>query len=312
MPVGTQNNADLLRKNLLVAVELQQKTVKYPVWSELAGVVGGTTQLYERMATVSGAGLPQVRGEFQDPPITNVGEVASQNVYPQKLLLGMNIASIVMDTDQYGIYKGYARMLKKGFDVAMEIAGAVYLNGATDTTLIALPNGEAIASTTHQLSSGGTTSNLFATAQTLSISALESATENIMLQKSDKGYIDGVMGPYQVEVGPLNAHLARQLITPGTKPQTADRQVNTIGGTGEGPNYGMVSKVVVVQQSVNSGWWAIRAIDNDDHARFWLNQTPFKIPLVRYQENDSYFILALQRYVPACFDFRGTWYSLAS
>lgn len=309
----TNGNVDLMRANLFKAFDLYDKTLRNQTYMTLAGNSGGTSQLYERVATVSGLQLPQVRSEFAPAPTSQVTEVSVANYQPQKRLLEFRMSDEAFINDQYGVVKGYGIMLKGVFDVGREYAAAVWVNGALDTAQIALPNGEALSSATHALEAGTSSNTFSGTQQLLSIKALEDATANLLSQLAYKGYMSPRYGPYQLEVATINNHLANRLIGSDKLPQTFDNDPNSVAGMKNPNNLGTVRRVVVNPAFSNPDWWALRSMPENENPRFWLDRYPFKLTQLMYDgHTDSWHVTAKESYLPCQFDWRGTFYSTAA
>lgn len=312
MATSTNGNADIMRANLLKAVRAYDETTKYPSYMRLAGNEYNTQQLYERAAQVSGLDLPLIRGEFGSVPQTDMNEIYSAQYQGQKRILQFRMSDEAFINDQYGIVKGYGMELKSVFDKAREYGAAIFLNGATDSTQIALPTGQPLSSASQPLASG-TDSNTFATQQILGITALEDATAALQLQLAHKGYADPKMGPYQLEVHPKNNHLSARLIGADKFPQTFDNDPNSVAGHAGMDVLGTVRGRVMSPYFANPEWWALRSISNTEHERGMLVRYPFKITDLRYDpDNDSWKVTAKENYLFLCMDYRGTFYSTPS
>jgi len=246
---------------------------------------------------------PQITAEFGLVPIEDMLQGATAQYKGQKRTLQIRISDEAFINDQYGILRGYATQLKMVFDQAQEIAGAVYLNAPTSSATIALPTGQPLASTAQPLDIG-TDSNTFTTQQTLSITALEDARSNLMLQKADKGYPAPKVGAMVLEVAPKNGLLAERLVEPNKNyPTTPNNDSNKFADQGV--------TVITSPYATNPEWWCLRMADNAQHKRFKLVRYGFKLMGDPFYDrnNDSWLQGAKENYLYGSMDYRGTFYS---
>lgn len=304
-PVNTAANADLVRKNLMMAVKQYNDSVPRPLWQDMCGVVKTTDQLYEIAALASGLGMPAVTAELAPAPMDAMNQPYRKQYTPQKRTLQFQMSDEAFINDQSGIIKSYGTLLAASFAQAKEIAGAIYMNGASSSTLISTPQGQALSSTAHPLEIG-TDSSTFTTAQALSIGALEDAVNNLSLQKAFRYQMQKpVFGGFQLEVHPSNALLAQRLIGADKLPGTNNNDPNPAGR--------LVTRVISNPYFTNAGYWAIRSMNDMEQKRFCLTRYGFKVSNLRYDDNiDAWVCLGKESYLFDVLDYRGVWYSLAS
>lgn len=309
MATQTHGNEDFMRANLLRAWELYDKTPRMTFFDALAGEKLSSDQLYERAAMASGLALPLVTPEYGTVPLTDMYEAFNKQYKGQKRTLQFRMSDEAFINDKYGIVRAYGTLLAGVFTTAKEIAAAIYLNGATDTSLIVGPDGVALSSASHPLETG-TDTNTFTTQQTLGIIALEDATTALMNQKAHKGYQQPKYGPFQLEVAPRNNHLSARLIGADKFPGTPNNDPNSLAGKAGDRVMGTVQKRIVSPYFNNAEWWCLRSIDDSQQPRFMLNRYGYKLTELKYDgDNDSWKVTAKENYLFDVFDYRGTFYS---
>lgn len=301
---GPTANPDLLRKNLLMAVDYFDKTPEITYWKDLAGMVKPSDQLNEIIAAVSGLALPQVTGEYGVAPQDDITSPARKVYTPQKRMLQFRMSDEAFINDQYGVVKGYGTELAGVFATAKEIAAAVYLNGALNTSIISTPLGAALSSASQPLAMGFD-SNTFTTQQTLGIIALEDATNLLLNQQAHKNYPMPKYGPFQLEVATRNAKLAERLTTAGQLPTTNNNDKNVVAGK--------IGRVIASPYFTNPEWWCLRSMNPAKQSRFCLTRYGFKLTELVYDgDTDSWKVTAKESYLFDVVDYRGAFYSTPS
>lgn len=304
MATGTYGNSDLMRKNLLMAYKAYDEQPKMTFWKDLAGRVMSSDQLNEVAALTGGLALPQIVGEYGNPPQDDIQQIQRKVYTPQKRMLQFRMSDEAFINDQYNIVKGYGAMMAGVFQQAKEIAAAVYLNGATDSTIISTPFSQPLASTAHPLQTG-TDSNTFVTQQTLGIIALEDANNNLQLQQAHKNYPMPKYGPFQLEVHPRNNMLSERLVHAGGLPQTNNNDTNPVSG--------QIKKRLVNPYFANPEWWCLRSVDAEQQGRLCLTRFGFKLTAIVYDpDTDSWKVTAKESYLFDVVDYRGSFYSTPS
>lgn len=308
----TYGNPDLMRKNLLKAVELYDKTPRRKFYDKLAGNVLTTDQLFEIAAQVGGIDLPTTVPEYRLIPSTQIEQVARKQYNYKVQKLQFRVSDDAFINDQYGIMRAYGTLLTGVFAQVKDILGAVFMNGCLSTALISTPMGQPLSSSAHPLEVG-TDSNTFTVQQNLNVLSLQDATSALLNQKAHKGQPAPKFGPFQLEAATTNNHVAKQLIGAERLAQTNFNDPNTVAGNSNDDDMGAVTKAIINPYFVNFGWWGLRSIDNTQHNRFMLNRYGFKLqPIVYDSDNDSWKATAKEAYLFDVFDYRGTFYSTPS
>lgn len=309
MAYVTNGNSDLVRKNLLRNKDLYNRSVKNPVYMQLAMMVDTTQQLFEIAATNSGLDLPQVRPEMGVAPQSSLYEASRLQIQGQKRMLEFRMSDEAFRNDQYGLARAYGTLLGASFAQAKEIAAAVYLIGAGTSALLADGFGIAAASASHPLEVG-TASNVSSSTQTLGIIALEDACSDLQQQSAHKaGILKPCPPPYQLEVGPKKTYLAQRLSNAKQFPTTPDNDPNPAGGD--------IQRVVTVPyvSSVPASqyYWCVTAMDKSMQGRAMLSRYGLEVNGIEYvPSNDSWKVVAKENYLFYQLDWRGHRYSLAT
>lgn len=301
---GPSANPDLLRKNLLEAVDYFDKTPERTFWKDLAGMVKPSDQLNEIIAAVSGLALPQITAEFGVSPQDDITSPARKVYTPQKRMLQFRMSDEAFINDQYGVVKGYGTELAGVFQTAKELAASIYLNGCLDTTMIQTPLLQPLSSTAHPLQTG-TDTNTFTVQQTLGIIALEDMTTLLLNQQAHKNYPMPKYGPFQLEVATRNNQLSKRLVHGGQLPQTNNNDINAVAGD--------IAKIICSPFFTNPEWWCLRSLNPTKQSRFCLTRYGFKLTELIYDgDTDSWKATAKESYLFDVMDYRGAAYSTPS
>lgn len=302
--LGPSGNPDLLRKNLLMAKKLYDDQPRRTYWQKMAGKVMSSDQLNEIVALASGLALPQIVGEYGNPPQDTMTSPGRKVYTPQKRMLQFRMSDEAFINDQYGIVKSYGTLMGGVFLHAKEIAAAIYMNGAIDPTIITTPLGATLASTAQPLQTGFD-SNTFGTQQTLGIIALEDATNNMQLQQAHKNYPMPNFGPFMLEVHPRNNLLGQRMVKAGLIPQTNNNDVNAVAD--------QISDVLSNPYFVNPEWWALHSTDANNQGRIMITRYGYKNTGITYDEDtDSWKVTSKESYLFDVVDYRGCYYSTPS
>jgi hypothetical protein len=300
----------IMRKTLLMAVKTWD-TPKLIFYKRICGRVFETEQAYEELAQVSGLMPPSIVPEYGLIPTDDMYEPYTKRTQPQKRALQFRVSDEAFINDRYGIIREYGQLLMEVFTQAREIAAAIYMNGCTNSSLIACPSGQPLASTAHPLDpmvSPNTDTSTFTTQQTLGIIALEDATMNLRNQKAHKGYPAPKIPPFSLEVAPRNGLVAKRLVGAQHLPTTDNNDPNPVGGD--------IGDVIVSPYYTNPEWWSIRCMDSQAQPRFMLQRYAFKVMPIDYNsydsDTDSWKFTAKECYAFDVKDYRGVFYSTPS
>lgn len=304
----TGANAKFVRANLVEAVKLYGDHRPPLVWKDMVvGKIISSKQLFEEAAMASGIPLPSITSEYGAVPQAEMRQVNTQTWQPFKRAIQVRMSREFMKDEQYGLAKSYGQQIAAVSDRADEIDGAVYLTKCLDGSSTGLPlwDGKSYAATDHPTDSG-TYSNRFAAPESLGITALETAVQNMMGFVSHMGYIDPRYGPFQLEVTHANAMLARRLIQSEKFPTTSDNDPNVIRG--------LITKVVVNPYAGSTpNYWAVHSIHPMENRRFMIDREPLNVTDLIYDgDNDSYKATAVRRKIFGVFDARDSYFSPAS
>lgn len=192
-------------------------------------------------AVAEGANFPDI--DYRNPFTMDITPVKYGGIF--------GVSSEAMETDKTGAIARKSVKLLEAADKIKEQLCADIHNLATSTSL-ATPDGVAFASASH-LYNGGTFSNIVTSNPALSVTALETAVQEIMYnQKDDAGDPIQFMGPYILLVPPALAGLANRLVSAMKYPTTNNNDDNWAGS--------MISKVVVNPYFTSTTAWSLLAM----------------------------------------------------
>ena len=210
-----------------------------------------STRAFEEDVGVSGFGLAVVKGE--GAPITYDSERQAFITRYQHVTfaLGFVITREAMDDDQYDIIgQRKAQGLAFSMRQTKEIVGANVYNRAFNSTYIG-GDGVAMIANNHPNITGGTQSNLIATASDLSEASLEQACIDIAGFTNDRGLL--------IAVRPESLIIPRQLIFEAKRILATDGRVGTdLNDLNAIKTLGSIPKVVTNHYLTDPDAWFIR------------------------------------------------------
>lgn len=144
--------------------------------------------------------------------------------------LGVSISEEMVEDGKMDLLGDMIRRLGRSARESQEIAAMnIFNNGfSTETTA----DGVALFSASHTLPTGGTMSNILATAADLSVTSLDQMRTNFeTAQVGDTGIIYSIK-PRGILVHSSQRRYASELVAPGGKPDTADNNKNSMADEG--------------------------------------------------------------------------------
>jgi len=199
----------------------------------------GTEGVFGVLSAVSeGGSFPQI--DYRTPFTMDITPIKYGGIF--------SVSSEAKESDKHGIIAKRTTKLLRAADLTVDYLCADIHNLATSTSM-PTPDGQAFASASH-LYNGGTFSNIVTSTPALSISALETALQELMsAQKDDEGNPIMFMGPYTLLVPPALAGLANRLVSSLKFPTTNNNDPNWAGE--------LISKVVVNPLFTSSTAWSL-------------------------------------------------------
>lgn len=200
-------------------------------YTQLLNVLGSQRN-FEEDLTFAGFGNVPEKGEgvgvdFEDPIQGN-----TKRFTHKEFALGFRITRPMWMDDQYGKMKGMTSALAISFANLAEVQGASPYNNATATGAEFLgADGVALLSTAHPLLGGGTFSNKPTTDADISYTEVQNALINFETLTDHQG-LEIQVQPRKVIVTPSFRFIAEEIFKQDTKPNSADRDKNTVSNKG--------------------------------------------------------------------------------
>jgi len=192
----------------------------------------GSQRNFEEDLTFAGFGAVPEKGEgegvgFEDPIQGNLKRFTHK-----EFALGFRITRPMWMDDQYGKMRGMTSALAISFANLAEVQGISYMNNATATGAEFLgADGVALLSNAHVLLGGGTYSNIPDVAADISYTEVQNAM--IALEGlTDHQGLEIQVKPKKVVISPNFRFIAEEIFKQDTKPNTADRDKNTVSNKG--------------------------------------------------------------------------------
>lgn len=231
MPAFATNDAAQLLEPGLKSIFLNRFRRFPEEYSEWMNVLGSQRN-FEEDLTFAGFGPVPEKGEgisvdFEDPI-----QGDTKRFTHKEFALGFRITRPMWMDDQYGKMRGMTSALAISFAHLAEVQGASVLNNATSSDAEYLgADGVALLSSSHTLLGGGTFSNTPAVQADLSYTEVQNAYINFETLTDHQGLEINVK-PRKCIVAPAFRFVAEEIFGQETKPNTADRDKNTVANKG--------------------------------------------------------------------------------
>lgn len=192
----------------------------------------GSQRNFEEDLTFAGFGSVPGKGEgegvsFEDPIQGNLKRFTHS-----EFALGFRITRPMWMDDQYGKMRGMTSALAISFANLAEVQGISYLNNATSTDADFLgADGVALLSNAHVLLGGGTYSNIPTVAADISYTEVQNGMINFEGLTDHQG-LEIQVQPRKVVISPNFRFIAEEIFKQDTRPNTADRDKNTVSNKG--------------------------------------------------------------------------------
>lgn len=298
MAFSTLQAGLLARQGLEKRVKLySEKETK--LYSDIVGNVITDNQRYMEIAQIGDFSMAASVNEGSGVPYDNWRSPFSKQYTPVMRAIGFQVTEQAAYTDLYGEVAKPAAKISLAMNKTREQVAANLINNMTSTaTNFTGPDGKALAAIDHPLEAG-TGSNRPSTDIALSISALEQALQELMLQKSHQGDPHPQMGPFILYVPPQLAMLAKRLVASHGQPGTADNDKNVASGS--------IVKVHVNPYLTSATAWALRSADNREHGLFMLRRVPLTTKMEYDIDRLVYKYVTFEEYVCGNYNWRGFW-----
>lgn len=303
---GSEQVAKALRKTLVQAIKLWKDEDAMRVAGKIAKPISDTQSFIE-FASFSNPGLPQARGEGEDPPEGRFDGVWDDTWTATKYILQVVFPNESWMDNQYRdtVIQNYAQSLMSRCEDRIEIIATTEFFTEADT--LTGPDGQFYGDSDHaldpeavELVAAGTASNILSPAGTVSIDTLNRAYSAFMTQVDNKGVPKASRPPFDIECHPIRVMAWSQLKTSSQEPRTANH--------GDNPWGGLIGDIVPMIHATDQERTAFRG---KNHRRFiWRREAPTVTELT-YDKNDTYWANVKMRVGQGEFDWRDTLYSFA-
>lgn len=282
----TATTLPLHHRGLLEVIKMYPKSKPNNALRIVGGKVMDTNELYEELQLVSGLGAAANIKEAGGVPFDEITAPYSKKFYPSIYALGFEISPQARKKDVYGALKNPGKHMAFGHYVAKEQAGADLINNVASASYTGI-DGVALASASHP-TAASTWSNI-STAASLSVSALETMTTDMMTQKA---YRDPAIwpqdGPFRLIVPPALKVAASRILASIQQPGTANNDKNVVRDA--------INEIVCSPYITSTTNYALVA-QGDDNPLFVLEAGDTEIMEVPDPRVPSYLFVAMQEYV---------------
>ena len=150
------------------------------------------------------------------------------------MALGFSITEEAIEDNLYdSLSSRYTKALARAMAYTKEIKGANILNNAFSSSYLG-GDGRPLCSANHPLTSGGTVSNVPATATDLNETSLENAVIQMSLWTDERGLLIAAK-PKKLVIPPALQYVATRLLSTQLRVGTTDNDVNAIVNNGSIP-----------------------------------------------------------------------------
>ena len=224
-------------------------------WSQLFEK-NTSKKAYEEDVGLSSFGLASVKNEGASVSYDTERQAFTSRYNHVVYALGFIITREIYDDDQYDVVgKRKANALARSMRQTKEIIGANVFNRAT-TAGYTGGDGATLLSATHATVSGGSFSNMPATASDLSEAALEQANIDIAAYRDDRGLLIAAK-PRKLVIAPSNMFEAKRILGSEGRPGTDLNDVNVL------KTMGIIPEVTVNHFLTDADAWFILTDVND-------------------------------------------------
>lgn len=261
------------------------------------------TQYVHQISNKQGYYRLAQEGDFPAATVMNQGTGVSfedfkvgpyKDWFPIKRGIGFAVAREVVESDVTGIIKRRAPKMARAMIRTLEADMANHVNLATSTVLTP-PDGVALAGA-HILDTG-TFNNVITNSPALSVTALEQAVQELMMQPSQTGDYLMLDGPYNLLVPPQLYFLAERICESIKLPQTNNNDSN--------PVRGFIKNVIVSPFFTSPTAWALVLAGDDENPLKMLNRRGFDTQEEFDKTKDVNIVVCTQIWARMLSDWRG-------
>ena len=189
---------------------------------------------FEEETKLSGFSAAPVKNEGSAIAYDNAQEVFTARYNHETIALGFSLTEEAIEDNLYdSLSSRYTKALARAMAYTKQTKAAAVLNNGFDTDY-AGGDGQPLFSASHPLVSGGTNSNIPATAADLNETSLENAVIQIAAWTDERGLLIAAK-PRKLVVPPSLMFVATRLLETELRVSTADNDINALKSNGSIP-----------------------------------------------------------------------------
>ena len=244
---------------------------------------------FEEETKLSGFSAAPVKNEGQAIAYDNAQEAWTARYNHETIALGFSLTEEAIEDNLYdSLSARYTKALARAMAYTKQVKAAAILNNGFSAAQVG-GDGVALFSASHPLVSGGTNSNIPATAADLNETSLEAAVIQISLWTDERGLLIAAK-PKKLIVPPALQFTATRLLETELRVSTADNDINALR-TVEG---GVVGYHVSDYLTSNYAWFVLT--END--GLIFFERDPFETDMWVDNSTDNLLVKAYQRAQP--------------
>jgi hypothetical protein len=187
---------------------------------------------FEEEVKLAGFGAAPVKSEGAGISYDTAQEHFTARYNHETIAMGFSITEEAVEDNLYdSLSARYTKALARAMAHTKQVKAAFPLNNAFATTNFTSGDGKALCATDHSLVTGGTVSNVLATAADLNETSLEQAVIDIGAFTDDRGLIIAAR-PRKLICASYNQFVATRVLETELRPGTADNDINALRTNG--------------------------------------------------------------------------------
>jgi hypothetical protein len=189
---------------------------------------------FEEETKLSGFSAAPVKNEGQAIRYDNAQEAWTARYNHETIAMGFSITEEAMEDNLYdSLSARYTKALARAMAYSKQVKAAAILNNGFNAS-VTYGDGQALFSTAHPLTSGGTNSNRPTVAADLNETSLEAAVIQIAGWTDERGLLIAAK-PRKLIVPPALMFVATRLLETSLRVATADNDINALKNNGSIP-----------------------------------------------------------------------------
>lgn len=224
-------------------------------WESLGYKVTNTTDNFVDDQEYAGTGLAQVKPEGQQIAVDSIQQGYPTRYYSLTYGLGFVVSEEAIADNKYDKAIDQQGNLARSMKVTQEYLGAnVFINAFSSTYVGG--DGVSLCSASHKLPKGGTYSNQFSTAMSLSETSIETMIVNLSKMVSSNGLIMGGFNLKHIVVPKDLMFRAARILKSDLQNDTANNAVNVLKKDFQ------IGYVTNAYLTSSTNWWGVTDADN--------------------------------------------------